>query len=745
MRLPSDIRIALRGLRRAPAFASAVVLSLALGIGANAAMFTILDPVLLRPLPYAHADELVAASLGNAGVVPDSYFLQWAALTRTLASVAEYNAVTMIVGGGAGAPEQLAGAIASPALVHVLSVAPALGRFIAFDDGLPNAAPAVVLGHDVWQRRFASDPHVLGRTIAINDIQTTIVGVMPAGFSFPARASFWLPRPPIDTRPGAGFRVGLVVGRRRPGVSIDQVQRELAQVPRPADLQRAWSLRDSAVVVTSAHDELYGSAKSTVALLFAAVTLLLLIACANVANLVLARTTRRRQEFSVRSALGASRTTLYWEVVTECLLLALAGGTLGVLIAIWLSQLFTRLMPESVSSVANIGVDGRMLLFTFGVSVLAAFLISSGPALRVAGGGARALLGEGGSRAGDSRIARFMRRSLVVIQLSAAVVLLTGAGLLVKSLARLANQDNGFRPDHLLIVTVNLPRTRYKGAVRANQFFDALAARLAALPGARGVAQGPPPLVGYDFMYLHAATAETSSYRVAVSDVGPAFFETYGIPVLAGRSILASDDSMSPPVVVVNATAARLIAPGGNAIGQPLDVITIRQQHPTIVGIVADVPQRDISVKPLAEAFSATAQDLHSPIWLAVRVAGDPDALALPVQKAVRDIDPELFIKNCVDGELACDVARTASIHGGVARDVCRTGRIARGRGTLWRDRLPGRASNARDRRTHGTWRATTPRDGTRTPRRADVDGGWPRYRSHVRAFAFRRAEEPAV
>jgi predicted permease len=533
----------------------------------------------------------------------------------------------------------------SPDFTRVLAVTPAFGRFIGVDDGLAGAAPVAVLGHDLWQRQFAGDSHVLGRTITINGIQTTVVGVMPAGFSFPPRASLWLPRPPIDTRPGAGLRFGLVVGRRRPGASIEQVQRELARVPRPADLQRSWSLRDLAVVVRPLHDQLYGSARPMVALLFAAVTLLLLIACANVANLVLARTTRRRQEFSIRSALGASRATLYWEVVAECLLLALGGGALGVLISIWLSQLFAHRMPERISSVATIGVDGRVLVFTFGVSVLAAFLISSGPAWRVASGAAHALLGDGGSRAGDSRVARFMRRSLVVVQLSTAVVLLTGAGLLVKSLVRLTSQDNGFRPDHLLIVTVNLPTARYKGAVRANQFFDALAARLTALPGARRVAQGPPPLTGFGFMYLHATTPETPSYKVAVSDVGPGFFETYGIPVLAGRGIRASDDNTSPPVVVVNATAAHLIAPSGSAIGQSLDVVTIHQQHPTVVGIVADVPQYDPALKPVAEAFSATAQDLHSPSWLAIRVAGDPDALALPVQKAVRDLDPELVVR----------------------------------------------------------------------------------------------------
>ncbi len=271
-----DIRIVLRGLRRAPVFSVAVVFSLALGIGANATMFTILDPVLLRALPYPHSDELVAPSLGGGGIVPDSYFLKWAETTHALAYIAEYNATRMIVG-GAGPPEELPGAIASPDFVRVLSVAPALGRFKAADHGLAGAPPVVVLGHDLWQRQFAGDYRALGRTNTVDGNQTTVVGVMPAGFSFPPRASLWLPRPPIDTRPGAGLRIGLVVGRRRPGTSIEQVQRELAQVPRPADLQRSWSLRDFAVVVTPLHDQLYGSAKPMVALLFAAVTLLLVI------------------------------------------------------------------------------------------------------------------------------------------------------------------------------------------------------------------------------------------------------------------------------------------------------------------------------------------------------------------------------------------------------------------------------------------------------------------------------------
>ena len=213
-RVIQHVRIALRALRRAPAFAIAVVLSLALGIGANATMFTILDPVLLRPLPYLRADELVAASLGSTGIVPDSYFLQWAVSTRTLASIAEYNALSMTIR-SAGPAEELPGSDRITWISFTFSMSrQRLGRFIAAEDGLPGAPPVVVLGYDIWQRRFAGDAHVLGRTLSINDIQTTVVGVMPQGFSFPARASLWLPRPPIDTRAGAGFRIGLVIGRR---------------------------------------------------------------------------------------------------------------------------------------------------------------------------------------------------------------------------------------------------------------------------------------------------------------------------------------------------------------------------------------------------------------------------------------------------------------------------------------------------------------------------------------------------
>ncbi len=642
--LTNNIRIALRSLRRAPAFSIAVVLSLALGIGANSTMFTILDAVLLRPLPYTRSDEIVAPSLAGPGIVPDSYFLAWAASTRTLTSIAEYNPTSMILGGSAP-PEELTGALVSSDLLRVLDVFPALGRFITPDDSVAGAPPVVVIGHDVWQHRFNSDPNILGRLVTIDGVETTVVGVMPAGFSFPPRAMLWRPRPPLDLRPGAYLRIGMVVGRRRPGVSTAQVKRELAGVPRPDNLQHSWSLKDLPVAVASLHDELYGSARSTVALLFAAVTLLLLIACANVANLVLARTARRRQAFAVRAALGASRSALYWEVVTECVLLALAGGAVGVLLSVWLSQLFVHLTPERISSVGRIGVDGRVILFTVGVSVITAFLISSGPALKIAGGGAHALLADGGARAGEGRIAHTMRRALVVVQLSAAVILISGAGLLIKSLARLTNQDNGFQPQHLLIVSVNLPSARYPGPVRKNQFFDELTTRLEAMPGVQRVAQGLPPLYGIGFIYLHAATPTTPSYRIGVSDVGAGFFETYGVRILAGRGITEADDSTRPPVVVVNATAARLIAPNGDAIGQTFDVVSIRNQHPTIVGVVADVPQNDLAMRPTPEAFSATKQDLHGPTWLAVRVTGDPDALARSVQTTVRKMDPELIVK----------------------------------------------------------------------------------------------------
>jgi putative ABC transport system permease protein len=656
LRLP----IAVRSLRRAPAFTIAVVLSLALGIGANGTMFAILDAALLRRLPYARPDELVAPALGSGGIVPDSYFLAWASTTtRSLTSVAEYNPLVMIVNGASG-PEEVPGAIASPSFVQVFGVTPALGRFIGADDGVAGAEPVAVIGEGAWRRLFNGDPHILGRTITVNDVKTTVVGVMPAGFAFPPRAEIWQPRPPIDSRPGAGFRIGLVVGRMRPGASHEEVRRELSQVPRPADLLRSWALRDSAVAVVSLHDALYGSTRPTIMVLFAAVTLLLLAACANVANLMLVRTSRRRQEFAVRAALGASRSALYWEVVTEGLLLALGGGAVGVLLSMWLTKVFTTMMPAGFSTVGTIGVDTGVLLFTAGISVVVAFLISSWPALKVAGASAHALVAAGGSRVGDGRSAHVMRRALVVVQLSASIVLLTGAGLLAKSLALLDRHDNGFQPQHLLVVKLNLASAKYRGpgaAARAHQLFDELSARFAALPGAVRVAQGIAPLTGYDFRYLHDATPDSPAYRIAVSAVGAGYFETYGVPVLAGRSIVATDDSSQVPVVVVNASAARLIAPDGKAIGRTLDVITIRGQHPTIVGIVADIPQNDVALLPMPEAYSASRQDARWPYEIAIRVTGDPDDLAASVQRAVREIDPML-------------VARTASMESMLATSL---------------------------------------------------------------------------
>jgi putative ABC transport system permease protein len=566
----------------------------------------------------------------------------------------------MVVSGAAG-PEEVPGAIASPSLVQALGVTPALGRFIGAGDGVDGAEPVAVLGEAAWRRLFNGDPHIIGRTITINDIKTTVVGVMPTGFAFPPKAEIWLPRPPIDTRPGAGFRVGSVVGRMRPGVSHEQVQRELNQVPRPADLLRSWSLRDSAVAVVSLHDALYGSARPTIMVLFAAVTLLLLVACANVANLMLVRTSRRRQEFAVRAALGASRSALYWEVVTEGLVLAVGGGAVGVLLSVWLSKVFTVLMPAGFSTVGTIGVDGPVLLFTAAISVLAAFLISSWPALKVAGASAHVLVGAGGSRIGDGRSAHLMRRTLVVVQLSASIVLLTGAGLLAKSLALLEVHDNGFQPEHLLIVNVRLASAKYRGpgsAMRAYQLYDELSTRFAALPGAVRVAQGIAPLTGYDFRYLHNATPDSPTYSIAVSAVGAGYFETYGVPVLAGRSIAATDDSTQVPVVVANASAARLIAPDGKAIGRTLDVITIRGQHPTIVGIVADIPQYDVAVPSVAEAFSASKQDTRWPYAIGIRVSGNPDNLAASVQRAVREIDPMLVVRTAsMESMLATSLA----------------------------------------------------------------------------------------
>lgn len=640
-----DLAYIVRSLRRAPAFTFAVIFSLALGIGANSTMFTIISAVLLRPLPYAHGDELLGVSMSTKGVVQDQvlepHFRAWARANHTLLALAYYNDTYSTIG-GAGAPERVNGAAATSDLFSVLQLRPALGRTLLASDEDASAERVIVLSDALWRRHFAADSGIIGQIIEVDDRPRTVVGVLAPGAAFPQKAQFWIPSKQKSTSTAIWY--GQVVARPRPHVAVARVQRELSQLAYNADSLLPASSRGNQIIVMPLHDQLFGSARPALAILFVAVLLLLLVACANVANLVLARTMQRQREFAVRLTLGATRRTLLGLILAESLLLAFAGAAVGLVISFWATRVFVGLSPASITKVRDIGLNGQVVAFAALLAMAAAMLVGIGPALRASRRDPRASLGDGGPREGSGRFATRLRRVLVVAQLSIAIVLLAGAGLLIRSLKRLTDVDLGFHPEHVLIVNVTLPNARYSDGGSARRFFNQLAERVSTASGFVNSAYGHPPLQGFVSTMELGPTSPLAGIMLAETHISGGFFETFGVPIREGRGILASDDTASAPVAVINAAMARILFPAGGALGHSFDGITVGKDHPTIVGVVADFPQRDVAIRAIPEVFLASAQDDGYPYTIAVRTSGPPEALVPVVRTAVHDLDPALAL-----------------------------------------------------------------------------------------------------
>jgi putative ABC transport system permease protein len=650
--LSQALRRAARALRRSPGYTLAVVLSLALGLGANTAMFTIIDAVLLRPLPYPRSEELLTVGQAfKSGMVWGLYGndpVAWASGSHTIQSLARFTSAYATVAGGA-ATEYVAGGHATANLLAVLHAHTERGRWFTDDDARTGAPPVVVLSHELWQRQFAGDTGLVGRTLQMYEAPATVIGVMPAGAGLPLGAQFWLPA-------GGDLGMGQVVARPRPGVSIADVQSELTRLSPTIERMRRTD-PGYHLVVESLHDQLYGSARPLLQLLFGAVLLLLLIACANVANLSLARTLERRRELALRATLGASRWALASEVVSENAVLAAAGAALGILLGIWTTRLFVALSPADFARPSGIAVGRSGLLFAGVGAICTALMISVAPALAAARGDLQPVLGQGGVRAGRGRVAHRVRRVLVAGQLAIALLLITGAGLIVRSVARLTSVDLGFKPQGIAIANISLVGGRYREKQRVSAFHDDLQDRLKAVPGVQSVAVGPAPLVagrgeglreGFDMIMGHRDTtrADGSSPLVFVKFVSPSYFETYRIPIRAGRGLLASDDSVAPAVAVVNGTAARLYFGNEPAIGGRIsdgNGFLSGGRPLTVVGIVDNVRQRDVTLSASPEIFLPVAQNQRGPrANVAARTSGDPRALLPIIRGILRDIDPAL-------------------------------------------------------------------------------------------------------
>jgi putative ABC transport system permease protein len=660
--LARDLRHGVRLLWKARGFSAVALVALALGMGATSAIFSVVDAVLLKPLPFRDPQRLLALweknpaqNLEGMFVAPGN-FLEWRNQSRALESLAAFQDVHINLTGGPNGhidPEEVLAERVSASLFPLLGVQPVVGRAFLPEEDQPGRTNYALLSHALWQRRFGGDLAIAGKAIRLRDQSYTVVGVLPAGFSVLGSAvDVWIPLglDPHDVRT-AGMRFLTVIARLKPGVAIGRARIEMGVIGRRLEqanpaLDRGWQPS-----LFPLREELVGHVQEALLVLMAAVGFLLAMACVNVANLLLARGATRRKEIAIRTALGAGRGRIVAQLLSESLLLALAGGALGLALARGVVALVARLGPASIPRLAQASIDARSFLFALGVSVATGILFGIAPAMQSSGADLNTALTEVGRGGTTGRSGRTVRNALVVAEVALAVVVLIGAGLLIRSFVRLRSTDPGFQPSGLLTLRVPLAGGRNAAPDRRIAFFQQVADRVATLPGVRAVgAVNGLPLTGLGLGSNFAvdgrpAPAPEQRPLGLLRSVNSAYFRTMGIPLLAGRVFADSDTSQAPPVIVVNQTLARRFWPQGNPIGGRLVVDANNGRVAEIVGVVGDVKPERIENDDWPTIYNPYAQVPVTTMTMVVRTAGPkgapPLSLASAVEREVHQLDPD--------------------------------------------------------------------------------------------------------
>ena len=672
-RLTQDLHYALRRLLKSPGFTLVAVLTLALGIGANSAIFSVVNGVLLKPLPYPESERLVGvyhSTEGRRAVMSGPNFTDIARAATTFESAAAISTTRMILT-GEGDPERLLVARVSASLFSVLRVRPALGRVFNADENTPGRTNIVILSHAVWEQRFGSDSSVIGRRIMLDGVPREIVGVMPRGFAYPVNRQAWLP---IDYDEGfvtkqRGAWYLNVVARLKPGVTPEQSAAEVETLGR--NLARQYPDANAEIGMTTYPllEAMVGDIRRAVLILLGAVGFVLLIACTNVANLLLARAAARESEMAVRTALGAGRGRLIRQLLTESVVLSLLGAGFGLLLAVWGVELLTNLEPEGVPRLENVRVDGSVIAFTIVTALVTGVLFGLVPAF-TATRGVSSSLKESGRGAVTSRSGTRVRGALVVAELALAVMLLAGAGLLMRSFIKLQSVDPGFKPAQALTFELTLPNARYKEDPQRIAFFDNLLPRLRNLPGAQSAAAVMGlPLSGLDFIIsfevggrppVPPSQQPAMQVRVATPD----YFDTVGIPLKRGRGFTEDDRENTPRVVLITEAAARQFFPGEDPLGKTIKLGWGRgpgkpRAGGEVVGIIGDVKDAGLNEDDPPHIYLPLRQWPVSFMAVVVKTAVPPTSLADAVRTQVAAVDPNLPVSNV--GTLDAIVAKSIS------------------------------------------------------------------------------------
>ncbi|HUG42228.1 MAG TPA: ABC transporter permease [Longimicrobiales bacterium] len=655
----ADFRFAIRSLRRRPGFSVVAVGTLAVGIGATTSIFSVANGVLLRSLPYPEAHELVALweeDLSNPAEVVGNRmshpnFRDVRAETRTLESVAQYTAANLTVT-GLGQAELVPGARVTPDFFRVFGAEPVMGRAFTAEESRYQGSNAVVVGESFWRTRLGGDPNVVGTALMIQGTAHEVVGVAPAGFRYPSDAQLWVPVQNDDEGCGRGCVIFGAVGRLNQGVSLEQAQSELASIAARLRTDHPETNPDLALAATSLRAFVVGEVEAALWILLGAVGMVLLIACANVANLVLVRGGGRRTELAVRAAIGASRPRLVAQLMTENAALAVAAGVLGLLLASWGTSLLLRIAPADLPRLDEIALDGTTLVFALLVVSLTVLIFGLVPALRIADEGLAEAIRRGSRGAVGPRRGHRVRATILGAEVALSVLLLVGAGLMVRSLARMQTVELGIEPDNVAIFRLSLPSARYAGPDERVGFMEQLDERLSGIPGVEKVATtvavpfGTVTLFGgFNRSELPApepGQGPSADYRVLDADAA----DVLGLRVARGRGFRESDRSGAEPVVLVNETAARRFWPGEDPVGKRMSVqISVgyaESQPRTIIGVIEDF-RTSVTGEPAPMMLVPYAQAGASFPHVAIKYDGVTAASVLSAARhELAALDPEL-------------------------------------------------------------------------------------------------------
>jgi len=645
-----DMRYAARQLVKTPAFTIVAILTLALGIGATSAIFSVVNTVLLRPLPYPDAERLVRVheivpQYGLFSVAPAT-FLDWRQQNSVFEHVAAYNSGSTTIAGAEG-PERVPSASVSWDLFELLKVKPLLGRTFTAQEGTPANQTVAIVSYGAWQRRFGGDRSVLERPVNLNGTSSTIIGVMPPDFYFPSRTTeIWTPlafNPANATR--GGHFLG-VIARTKAGVAIESANTEMKTISERLAVQYPQQSANESATVVQLLENIVGDIRPALLTLLAAVGIVVLIACANVANLLLVRASVREKEIAIRAALGAGRRRLCLQMLAESVVLAVAGGTLGLLLAYLAIPAIKSLSAASIPRIADLSIDITVLAFVTGVSLLAGLIFGLAPMWHASRTTLGHVLKEGG-RTSSSAAGRWVRNTLLVAEVGLSIVLLVGATLLLRSFAKLTSVDPGFHPERVLTFQVSLPNTAYPEPHNQAAFFSTLLEKLDAQPdvASAGMVQTLPMRGDYVLSVTFEGRPApppnmepSANYRV----VSPNYFDALGVPLLRGRVFNNQDTEASLQVAVVDQAFVDRHFPNENPLGRKIDIGNGGAGVNEIVGVVANVHHEGLDRKPQPTMYVPYRQDIFSSMWIMARTSGNPTRLAGSVRQVMREIDPAL-------------------------------------------------------------------------------------------------------